>query len=124
MPRKKIENIVLKLPTGTPPPSSEYKLSYKMKGFDLYVKPIEKITKTEMDEVTALFGAFGMSPDQAVKQCALAVIDEDGLAGVINSFSKNCSVSGGYQKKTRGRKLRRTIKRRKGYNRRSRTRKH
>ena len=83
------KHIVLKLPIGSCPPSSEYKFVRTIRGMNIYNKEIPEITKQDIDELAGMLNA-------------VQVIDSGcEIDGIISALERDCAIRGGSQKKTR-----------------------
>ena len=88
------KHVVLKLPIGSSPPSADYKFIRTIRGMNIYNKEVIEITKDVVDELSGMFDA-------------VQIIDSSscGIDGLIDKLEKECIIRGGYQKKTRRRKV-------------------
>ena len=91
--------VLLRVNTGSPGPAG-FEFVRTTRAGDIYHKIIPKITKEDIDELSALFGNIGVSN----KDVALipAVQEEDAIVALIASFQTvEMGSSGGRKRRTR-----------------------
>ncbi len=107
--------IVLKVPTGSPAPAG-YTYVRTTRTGDIYHKPVQTVTRSDMDDLSALFGSMGVvgnTPIAPAARPAVAIVEDTEVAALMNAFG-GLGVGGRRRKATRkSRKVKKSRKNRK-----------
>jgi hypothetical protein len=94
--------IVLKLPKGSPAPAG-YTYVRSTRTLDFYNKTVQTVTKSDMDDLSALFGSMGVvgnTPIAPASGPAVAIVEDSEVDSLMRSFG-GLGVGGRRRKATR-----------------------
>jgi hypothetical protein len=103
--------IVLKVPNGAPVPAG-YKYIRSTRTGDIYHRTVPTVTKTDMDDLSALFGSMGVvgnTPIAAAARPAVAIVEDSEVNALMSAFG-GLGVGGRRRKATRKSKAKKSRK--------------
>ena len=94
--------IVLKVPNGAPAPAG-YTYVRSTRTGDIYHKTVQTVTKSDMDDLSALFGSMGVvgnTPIAAAGRPAVAIVEDSEVNALMSAFG-GLGMGGRRRKSTR-----------------------